>query len=83
MKNKPSVTTVSRRFLSFAKRGLAVLGGFGIDDLKPAPLKHWQRLGCPAAYCHLEGSQGFVGVFIAEIPPRKRLKPYRMPPVNR
>ncbi len=65
-------------FLEFCEKdGLSVLGGFGIDDLKTAPLKHWERLGCPAAYCHLEGSQGFVGVFIAEIPPGKSLKPVR------
>ena len=59
-------------FLEFCEKdGLSVLTGFGIDDLKTAPLKHWERLGGPAAYCHLEGSQGFVGVFIAEISPGK------------
>ena len=26
-------------------------------------------------YCHLEGSQGFVGMIVAEIPPGKSLKP--------
>ena len=65
-------------FLEFCdKDGLSVLTGYGIDDLKTAPLKHWERLGGPAAYCHLEGSQGFVGVFIGEIPPGKSLKPFR------
>ena len=65
-------------FLEFCEKdGLSVLTGFGIDDLKTAPLKHWERLGGPAAYCHLEGSQGFVGVFIGEIPPGKSLKPFR------
>ena len=65
-------------FLDWCDReGLSVLTGYGIDDLKTAPLKHWARLGGTAAYCHLEGSQGFVGVLIAEIPPGKSLKPMR------
>lgn len=65
-------------FLEFCDRdGLAVLTGFGIDDLKTAPLKYWPRMGGPAAYCHLEGSQGFVGVLIGEIPPGKSLNPLR------
>ncbi|MGH7875109.1 MAG: hypothetical protein ACREQO_23190 [Candidatus Binatia bacterium] len=59
------------------KDGLSVLTGYGIDDLKTAPLKYWERLGGPAAYCHLEGSQGFVGVLIAQIPAGKSLKPMR------
>ena len=54
-----------------------MLTGYGIDDLKTAPLKYWERLGGPAAYCHLEGSQGFVGVLIAEIPAGKSLQPMR------
>ena len=45
------------------KEGLSVLTGYGIDDLKTAPLKYWERLGGPAAYCHLEGSQGFCRCF--------------------
>ena len=59
------------------KDGLSVLTGYGIDDLKTAPLKYWERLGGPAAYCHLEGSQGFVGVLIAEIPAGKSLQSIR------
>jgi hypothetical protein len=51
--------------------GLAVIEGYGVDDLRTAPLKYWERLGGPAAYCHLEGSQGFVGALIVEIPPGK------------
>lgn len=57
--------------------GLKVLGGYGVEDLRAAPLDNWDRLGGPAAYCHLEGSQGFVGAMIAEIPPGKSLKPIR------
>src|SRR5918992_1526833 len=65
-------------FLEFCQRdGLAVISGYGVDDLKAAPLKQWERLGGRAAYCHLEGSQGFVGVLVAEIPPGKNLKPIR------
>ena len=40
------------------KDGLSVIGGYGVDDLKTASLKHWERWGGPAAYCHLEGSPG-------------------------
>src|SRR5918992_5905688 len=65
-------------FLEFCQRdGLAVITGYGVDDLKTAPLKQWERLGGRAAYCHLEGSQGFVGVLVAEIPPGKSLRPIR------
>ena len=65
-------------FLEFCeKEGLAVITGYGVGDLKTAPLKHWERWGGPAAYCHLEGSQGFVGVMIGEIPAGKSLKPIR------
>lgn len=50
-------------FLEWCDRqGLSVIGGYGVEDLKTAPLKNWQRLGAPAAYCHLDGSQSFVGV---------------------
>src|ERR1051325_11380632 len=65
-------------FLAWCERdGLAVINGYGVADLKTASLKHWGRLGGPAAYCHLEGSQGFVGVLIAEIPAGKSLNPMR------
>ena len=65
-------------FLEFCEKdGLSVITGYGVDDLKTAPLKHWERWGGPAAYCHLEGSQGFVGVLTGEIPPGKSLKPLR------
>jgi quercetin dioxygenase-like cupin family protein len=65
-------------FLEFCEKdGLSVITGYGVDDLKSAPLKYWERWGGPAAYCHLEGSQGFVGVMIAEILPGKSLKPMR------
>ena len=57
--------------------GLAVVGGYGVEDLRTMPLTHWERLGGPAAYCHLEGSQGFLGSLVAEIPPGKNLKPMR------
>lgn len=57
--------------------GLKVFGGFGVEDLRTLPLAHWERMGGPAAYCHLEGSQGFVGAMAGEIPPGKSLKPMR------
>ncbi len=57
--------------------GLAVITGYGVEDLRTAPLSFWERLGGPAAYCHLEGSQGFVGALVAEIPSGKSLRPIR------
>ena len=57
--------------------GLAVVTGYGVEDLRALPLSHWERLEGPAAYCHLEGSQGFVGAMVAEIPPGKSLRPIR------
>jgi quercetin dioxygenase-like cupin family protein len=59
------------------KEGLAVVTGYGVEDLRTLALSRWERLGGPAAYCHLEGSQGFVGAMVAEIPPGKSLKPIR------
>src|SRR4029077_16015890 len=57
-------------FLEFCDaEGLPVITGYGVEDLRKVPLSHWDRLGGPAAYCHLEGSQGFVGSMVAEIPP--------------
>jgi hypothetical protein len=59
-------------FLEFCDaEGLPVITGYGVEDLRTVPLWHWERLGGPAAYCHLEGSQGFVGSMVAEIPPEK------------
>src|SRR5712692_7807190 len=55
--------------------GLPVATGYGVADLRALTLSHWERLGGPAAYCHLEGSQGFVGAMVAEIPPGKSLRP--------
>jgi len=59
------------------EEGLPVVTGYGVEDLRAVPLQHWQRLGGPAAYCHLEGSQGFVGSLVAEIPPGKNLNSMR------
>ena len=57
--------------------GLKVISGFGVEDLVTVELARWERLGGPAGYCHLEGSQGFVGALAVEIPPGKSLKPIR------
>lgn len=57
--------------------GLKVITGYGVEDLRTAPLAPWERLGGLAAYCHLEGSQGFVGALVVEIPPGKSLRPIR------
>src|SRR5262249_8171100 len=50
-------------FLEFCDaEGLPVITGYGVEDLRTVPLSHWQRLGGPAAYCHL---------WISEFPARK------------
>ncbi|HLQ34228.1 MAG TPA: ethanolamine ammonia lyase-activating protein [Chloroflexota bacterium] len=81
---QPSATVSKARqmrkspFLEWCdSEGLKVIDGYGVDDLRTAPLEHWERLGGPAAYCHLEGSQGFVGALVAEIPRGAQLKPMR------
>jgi hypothetical protein len=56
---------------------LKVISGFGVEDLATVELAYWKRLGGPADYCHLEGSQGFVGALAVEIPAGKSLKPIR------
>ena len=57
--------------------GLRVIEGYGVEDLHTVPLDAWDRLGGRASYCHLAGSQGFVGALVAEIPPGRSLKPMR------
>ncbi len=69
---------VKSRFLKFCEAdGLSVITGYGVEDLRTAPLQPWERFGGPAAYCHLEGSQGVVGSLVAEIPPGQSLRPMR------
>ena len=35
-------------FLEFCEKdGLTLLTGYGVEDLKSAPLKHWERWGGP------------------------------------
>ncbi len=69
---------VKSRFLRFCEAdGLSVITGYGVEDLRTAPLQPWDRLGGPAAYCHLEGTQGYLGSLVAEIPPGQSLKPMR------
>ena len=35
-------------FLEFCEKdGLALMTGYGVEDLKRAPLKHWERWGGP------------------------------------
>ena len=59
------------------EEGLKVISGFGVEDCATVELARWERLGGPAGYCHLEGSQGFVGAMVVEIPAGKNLKPIR------
>ena len=63
-------------FLEFCDaEGLPVISGYGVEDLRKVPLSHWERLGGPAAYCHLEGSQGFVGSWWAKFRQEKIYSP--------
>jgi quercetin dioxygenase-like cupin family protein len=57
--------------------GLKLVGGYAVDDLRTVPLAPWDRLGAPAAYVHLEGGNGFVGVMVGEIPPGGHVNPLR------
>ena len=42
-------------FLEFCDaEGLPVITGYGVEDLRALELGYWDRLGGPAAYCHLE-----------------------------
>ncbi|HLY67303.1 MAG TPA: ethanolamine ammonia lyase-activating protein [Chloroflexota bacterium] len=65
-------------FLEWCDRErLKVIEGYGVDDLRTVELAPWKRIGGLAAYCHLEGSQGFVGAMVVEIPPGESLQPMR------
>ncbi|HEX9879450.1 MAG TPA: ethanolamine ammonia lyase-activating protein [Candidatus Binatia bacterium] len=69
---------VKSRFIQWCEsEGLSLITGYAVQDLRTAAVRPWDRLGGPAAYCHLAGSQGYVGSLVAEIPPGKSLKPMR------
>src|SRR5579871_5063678 len=57
--------------------GLALIGGYAVEDLATVPLSHWSRLGCPAAYLNLIGGTGYVGALVGEIPPGRQTEPLR------
>lgn len=51
---------------------LEVITGYSVKDLRKINLTRiWKRLELPSAYCHLEGSQGFTGALVTEIPAGK------------
>ncbi|HMF48451.1 MAG TPA: hypothetical protein VK603_07405 [Candidatus Saccharimonadales bacterium] len=53
------------------KDGLSVLTGYGIDDLKTAQLKYWERLGGPRSVLPLGGLAGFCRCFDWRDPARQ------------
>jgi uncharacterized RmlC-like cupin family protein len=57
------------------REGVPLVGGYGVEDLRALPLGWWERLGCPAAYVHLEGGNGYVGALVAEVPPGRESRP--------
>jgi mannose-6-phosphate isomerase-like protein (cupin superfamily) len=56
------------------KEALPVYRGYGLPDVSQLERAEWPRTGGRAAFVHLAGMEGFTGMHIGEIRPRKSLE---------
>jgi mannose-6-phosphate isomerase-like protein (cupin superfamily) len=56
--------------------GVPIHGGAAVDLLK-AEVKSWARFGVNGAFCHLDGRDDFLTVFLIELPPNSASVPHR------
>ena len=56
--------------------GVPIHTGAAVDMLK-AELKPWARFGVDGAFCHLDGRDDFLTVFLVELPPNSCSAPHR------
>ncbi|MFC2060227.1 cupin domain-containing protein [Chloroflexota bacterium] len=54
---------------------IPVIRAFGVEDVNQVPRAFWPYLGCPTAFIHLDGMEGWTGMYVAEIPPGGSLNP--------
>ncbi len=59
------------------QEGLPTLRGWGVDNLYTQKLYPWETRGGSGVFINLEGSEGFTGSYVCEIPLGKSLKPIR------
>ena len=57
--------------------GIPIFKGYCVEDLNSVQLEPWERLGAPAAFINLQGSENTNGGYVCEIPPGTSLKPER------
>lgn len=56
--------------------GVPIHAGAAVDLLK-AEVKPWARFGVNGAFCHLDGRDDFLAVFLIELPPNSGSAPHR------
>jgi mannose-6-phosphate isomerase-like protein (cupin superfamily) len=60
-----------------AEEGIPIHRAYGIADVSAVELAEWARVGAPAAFVHLHGMEGFSGMQVVQIPPRRSLEQQR------
>jgi quercetin dioxygenase-like cupin family protein len=48
---------------------IPIVTGYHVEDLHSVALQRWERLGAPAAFINLQGSENTNGGYVCEIPP--------------
>lgn len=56
--------------------GVPIHTGAAVDLLR-AEVKPWSRFGVSGAFCHLDGRDDFLAVFLVELPPNSGSAPHR------
>jgi quercetin dioxygenase-like cupin family protein len=56
--------------LFMEQEGIPIYRGLGMGDVRDIPRKPWKRMGGLGSYIQLDGTDGKVGMYALEIPPR-------------
>ena len=59
------------------QEGIAVVEGYGVEDVAGLPRRRWARTGGNGAFIQLRGMEGFTGMYVGEIPSGAALNPER------
>ena len=65
------VPTPFRKWME--KEGPPIIDTWGVEDVLEVPMGPWPRMGGNGAFIELAGLQGFVSMYVVEIPPRSSL----------
>ncbi len=52
------------------EEGIPVYRGFGVSDVREIPKAPWKRMGGSGSFIQLDGTDGKVGMYTLELPPR-------------